>query len=126
MKAQTKEIVKILKESFPPDILSVFNNGFEFLSPDKMFSWNYLGSKLKWYRPSDLKKLAEQLECLSEYDEYMEKLHLYLEGRSVVEFNCVIIDSEWDAEIYEDGFKNLPELLSFWSSNSRKTPIMNN
>lgn len=111
MKRQT-EVFRIIKESFSQNMLSVFtNNGFEFMSPDEMFDRDYLGAKLKWYQPSDLAKLAEQLKCQSEYAEYLEKLYFYLKGRSRVETNCVIIDSEWDAEIYKNGFENTPDLM---------------
>lgn len=102
---------KLIEESFPPCFLSVFNNGYASMTPDKIFCLQYLGSKLKWYQPSDVVKFAEELGCEPEFMGYMKKLYLYLRGRSLVQSNRVIIDEEWNPKIYEQGFKNAPDLV---------------
>lgn len=112
----TQERAKLIMNSFPLNILSMFNNGFESMMPDEMFGWQYLGSKLKWYQPSDLTKLAEELGCEFEFIEYVKKLCSYLRGRSLVQSNCVIIDEEWNRKIYEQGFKNAPDLVHLLES----------
>ena len=56
----------------------------------------------KWYKPSLLKKLAESVECLDEYEKYIKIFHAYLRRRRRINAAGQVElagDREWDQEL---------------------------